>query len=54
MALVTVPVVFYLGGERRVVGEAVVDTDDYTVRATSEINLNDAGLSERKDMYVNA
>lgn len=44
----TVPVVLYRNGQRSIVGEAVVDIDDYNgvnIR-NAEINLNNAGLSE--------
>jgi len=45
----TVPVVYYIRGERRVIGEAVVDLNDFPVTGKSEINLNNAGISDRKD-----
>jgi hypothetical protein len=48
----TVPVVFYTGSERVVIGEAVVEDEDFPLAAVSpnaEINLNNAGLSLRKD-----
>lgn len=54
----TVPVVVYLGGRRQVVGEAMVQLDDYAGLDfpfdLAEINLNNAGLSIRKDAYVEA
>lgn len=51
MKTVEVPVVIYKNGTREVVGTAVVDIEDYSILITNqhEINLNDAGLSLRKD-----
>ena len=51
MKTAVVPVVIYTRGERRIVGEAVVDIDDYdgiNIR-TAEIDLNNAGLSEMRE-----
>lgn len=51
MKTATVPVVIYTKGERRIVGEAVVDIDDYNgvnIR-NAEIDLNNAGLSEIRE-----
>jgi len=46
----TVPVVVYTDGQRRVIGEAIVELDDYPDLQinilSAEINLNNAGLSE--------
>jgi hypothetical protein len=44
----TVPVAYYKSGQRVIVGEAVVDMDDYdgVNWRTAEININNAGLSE--------
>jgi hypothetical protein len=53
MKRATVPVVIYKDGEREVVGEAVVDLENYGRSYLDiinyEINLNDAGLTLRKD-----
>ena len=51
MKTATVPVVIYRDGVRSVVGEAVINIDDYrgvNIRS-AEINLNNAGLSDRKN-----
>jgi hypothetical protein len=53
-----VPVVVYTDGRRQVVGEATVEVGDYSdvdfPLDLAEINLNNAGLSIRKDVYVEA
>ena len=53
-----VPVVVYTDGRRQVVGEAMVEVGDYSdvefPLDLAEINLNNAGLSIRKDVYVEA
>lgn len=53
MKTATVPVVVYSKGERRIVGEAVVDVTDYdgvNIRQ-AEIDLNNAGLSPIREGY---